>query len=93
MARHGSLSDCIPVPISIEISDVFTVPTALQGLSLNDAIQGLLKDLLELDEVLVAQTRLRNKVLGQGCKQASRAFHEVRCSLNDVLGGEPAAAE
>ena len=93
MARHGSLSDCIPIPIPIEISDVVPMPIALQTLNLNDAMQRLLEDLLELDEALVAHAGRRNKVLGQGCKQASRAFHEVRCSLNDVLGGEPARAE
>ena len=93
MARHGSLSDCIPIPIQVEISDVVTMPIALQVLNLNDAMQMLLEDLQELDEVLVTYARRRNKILSQGCKQTSRAFHEVRCSLNDVLGGEPARAE
>jgi hypothetical protein len=93
MARHGSLSDCVPTPIPIEISDVVTMPIALQVLNLNEAMQRLLEDLRELDGALIAHARRRNKVLGHGCKQASRAFHEVRCNLNDVLGGEPARAE
>jgi hypothetical protein len=92
MARHGSLSDCVPIPISVEISDVVTMPIALQVLNLNDAMQMLLEDLQKLDEVLVAQARRRNRI-SQGCKQASKAFYEVRCNLNDVLGGEQNRAE
>ena len=93
MARHGSASDCTPIPIAIEISDVVTMPIALQVMNLDDAMQGLQEYLVELDEVLIAQAERRNKLLGHGCRQASKAFHEVRCNLNDVLGGEPTRAE
>lgn len=86
MPRHSSVSGLTPTPI--EISDVLTMPLALQSLNLNDALGQFEEDLLDLDEALVTQVRCQVRVLGQKCRRTAGALLKVRSRLHVVLGGE-----
>jgi hypothetical protein len=88
MARHGSVSDLTADGVPVEISDVITMPIALQAMNLEDAMETLGEDLLNLNEALVTQTRRQVRVVTQECQKARKAFLEVKCRLHDVLGGK-----
>ena len=88
MSRHGSADGLASAPIPHHISDVVTMPFALQALNLADALEQFEEDLLNLDEALVTQARRQVRVLEQKCRQSTQAFLEVKCRLHDVIGGE-----